>query len=724
MSDHPVYRPPAGLEKLALGPEELGALGLAFPGGWVLPISRGRLEYAWLVRQVIAATSPTAIAVEQAESLTSAVDQAIDRLPLLSVVTYADPREHGRPVYLPIEPADPLVEAIRRGHELGIPVWRIARELDPPRPPEDKLPDPLAAEELGALAYIRSVLEIAATFQLREADEHREATMVQHLAVRIARARRAGETPRVLVVCGVRHARRLVDALLAADAGEDTDLGDTLLLGSRRRDDITVHHLAESSSQDVLAEMPFLNAAYERARDERRRPQTATLSPVTSSGETTANVIDLFARRSPTSTAASAPASAPTSAPASAPASVWASAGAKELRRRVEGAGDGAGEPSDEPLLRGRIGLLYALCRGARARYAHLHGGKLRAGAIAGMLRYACRYALTENALGPDLYHLVIAGRGFVDDNFAQELWEVATRYPWQSEEPELEPLEVSLRDLHSDVRNLRFRPKLLRRRRRLRQVVKPAPKERRPGEWAERFTDDICSFQPEDLAIEGYGKLLRQHSARLISESAARSVRFTSSLGDGIDVRETLRNWHEKTIYVRLGRSVREQAGAVVVIFDDEPLTPKDPDVEPTYPWQMTWQGEGEEEGDMALYATDPFARIIGPGIGRALYGGFLLNRPAGAMFGVWSDDYFVDAKSKAEVLLLAALDHSTERIVVYVAPTPPRRKLRQIAQRLDRKIIHVPLGQLSPAGLQKVRRFHVLSGPEVRAQAPRYIR
>ena len=704
MSDHPVYRPPAAPEKLTLGPEELGELGLAFPGGWVLPISRGRLEYAWLVRQVIAATSPTAIAVEQAESLTSAVDQAIDRLPLLSVVSYADPREHGRPVYLPIEPADPLVEAIRRGHELGIPVWRIARELDPPRPPEDKLPDPLAAEEIGAHAYIRSALEIAATFQLREADEHREATMVQHLAVRIARARRAGETPRVLVVCGVRHARRLVDALLAADAGEDTDLGETLLLGGRRRDDISVHHLAESSSQDVLAEMPFLNAAYERARDERRRPPKTTPAP--SPSETTADVIDLFGRRAPTS----APSKAPTKA--------------KELRRQVEGAGDGAGEPSDEPLLRGRVGLLYALCRGARARYADLHGGKLRAGAIAGMLRYACRYALTENALGPDLYHLVIAGRGFVDDNFAQELWEVATHYPWQSEEPELEPLEVSLRDLHSDVRNLRFRPKLLRRRRRLRQVVKPAPKERRPGEWAERFTDDVCSFQPEDLAIEGYGELLRQRSARIISESAARSVRFTSSLGDGIDVRETLRNWHEKTIYVRLGRSVREQAGAVVVIFDDEPLTPKDPDAEPTYPWQMTWQGEGEEEGDMALYATDPFARIVGPGIGRALYGGFLLNRPAGTMFGVWSDDYFIEAKSKAEVLLLAALDHSTERHVVYVAPKPPRRKLRQIAQRLDRKIIHVPIGQLSPAGLQKVRRFHVLSGPEVRAQAPRYIR
>ncbi len=711
MSEEPLYLPPTGEGRLRLGTEELEALGLAFPGGWVLPVSRGRLEFAWLVREVIAATSPTAIAVEQAESLSAAVDQAIRRLPLLSVVTYPDPRAHGRPVYLPIEPADALVEAIRRGHELGLPVWRIDREVDPPPAPEDRLPDPLAAETIGASEYLRRALEIAAGFDLRDEDAHREATMAQHLAVRLARARRDGEAPRVLVVCGVRHARRLTQALVAADAGEDTTLGDTLLLGGRRRDEIAVRHLAEASSQDVLAEMPVINAAYERARGDRPRAQRGALSLVTAEGdgEAPANVINLFGGARPRETGRGDPRRA--GATGSADPAGGSSAGADD-------------EPEDEPRLRGRIALLYGLCRAARERYADLHGGSLRAGAIAGMLRYACRYALTENSLGPDLYHLVIAGRGFADDNFAQELWEVATTYPWQSAAPEIEPLEVSLRDLHSNVRNLRFRPKQLRRRRRLRQVVNPPPKERRPGEWAERFTDDICSFQPEDLAIEGYGDLLRRRSTRLLHDAATRSVRFTSTLGDGIDVRETLRNWHEKTIYVRLSRAVREQAGAIVVIFDDEPLTPTEPDMEPAYPWQMTWQGEGEEEGDMALYATDPFARIIGPGIGRALYGGFLLNRPAGTMFGVWSDDYFVDAKSKAEVLLLAALDHSSERIAVYVAPRPPRRKLKQIARRLGRKIIHIPSGQLSPAGLQKVRRFHVLSGPEVRAQAPRYIR
>ncbi len=125
-----------------------------------------------------------------------------------------------------------------------------------------------------------------------------------------------------------------------------------------------------------------------------------------------------------------------------------------------------------------------------------------------------------------------------------------------------------------------------------------------------------------------------------------------------------------------------------------------------------------------MALYATDPFARVVGPGIGKALYGGFLLTRPPGAMFGVWQDPYYSEARSKAELLLLAALDHSPERLVVYVAPAPPRQAMRQAAQRMDRKIVHVPLGQLSPVTLKRLRVFHVLSDRATRATARDYIR
>ncbi|MCA9694205.1 MAG: hypothetical protein KC636_31760, partial [Myxococcales bacterium] len=81
----PAYRPRAP-DRLTLGDEDLRALGLSCGALRVLPILHGRLEFAWLTRQVIARLRPRAIAVELPESLEAPVRKAVARLPLLSVV--------------------------------------------------------------------------------------------------------------------------------------------------------------------------------------------------------------------------------------------------------------------------------------------------------------------------------------------------------------------------------------------------------------------------------------------------------------------------------------------------------------------------------------------------------------------------------------------------------------------------------------------------------------
>jgi len=48
----------------------------------------------------------------------------------------------------------------------------------------------------------------------------------------------------------------------------------------------------------------------------------------------------------------------------------------------------------------------------------------------------------------------------------------------------------------------------------------------------------------------------------------------------------------------------------------------------------------------------------MVGPGIGRGEYGGFLMSLPARRMFDVWKDPDYTIAESKAERLLLAGLD------------------------------------------------------------------
>ena len=79
---------------------------------------------------------------------------------------------------------------------------------------------------------------------------------------------------------------------------------------------------------------------------------------------------------------------------------------------------------------------------------------------------------------------------------------------------------------------------------------------------------------------------------------------------------------------------------GALVVIFDD--------DRDDRYTYLATWQGEHQNESDMAFYATDPTAHVVGPGIGRAEYGGFLMTLPPRRMAYVWSDPDYAFAESK----------------------------------------------------------------------------
>jgi hypothetical protein len=91
--------------------------------------------------------------------------------------------------------------------------------------------------------------------------------------------------------------------------------------------------------------------------------------------------------------------------------------------------------------------------------------------------------------------------------------------------------------------------------------------------------------------------------------------------------------------------------------------------------------------------------------------------------MMDVWHDPDYRTAATSAEVLLLAALDYSIEKHVVYVAARPPRSIFKQIAARLDRRIVYIPLGSLSPHKLKQLRILHILAGKDKRETAKDYI-
>ena len=135
------------------------------------------------------------------------------------------------------------------------------------------------------------------------------------------------------------------------------------------------------------------------------------------------------------------------------------------------------------------------------------------------------------------------------------------------------------------------------------------------------------------------------------------------------------------------------------------------------------SWHGEHDQESDMAFYATDRRKMIVGPGIARCEYGGLMLSYPPRRLANVWNDPYYRAAKTKAEVLLYSAIDYCQDKHVVYVADKAPRSYFFQLAQRLGKKLVYLPIGTLSPTSLERIRVFHVLAGHRYREVAKNFI-
>jgi hypothetical protein len=359
----------------------------------------------------------------------------------------------------------------------------------------------------------------------------------------------------------------------------------------------------------------------------------------------------------------------------------------------------------------------------SEARENHLKNSKeeLSRSQVRVLHKFARNYALLSGGLVPSFYQLIVAARGAANDNFAYELWERGSEYPWQTDDPGLPVLRLSGEDIFLDEKRIRFHRRIKSFRRRLVPVPgKRKPREKVPGEWKKTFRGDfICSYPPEDVVIEGYGKHLQKRAMEIKMEESARIVPFESSMLDGIDIRQTIREWSKGKIYVKESRPLRGKVGSVVVIFDPDPAIGE----EERFPWRVTWLGEHSQESDMAFYSTPAGEVMDGPGISRCQYGGFMLTYPPMRVYDIWRDPFFDLSRNKPERLLMAAIDYSMEKNVVYVAADPPSGWCISMAAKLGKKIIYLPIGTFSPVTLKKLKEFHVLDGHHVRRYARQYI-
>lgn len=360
--------------------------------------------------------------------------------------------------------------------------------------------------------------------------------------------------------------------------------------------------------------------------------------------------------------------------------------------------------------------LILKLFKNAAKAYQKERGSPFEYYHLRNLMKYVRNYALITDKLMPNLYQILIAAKGCVDPNYAYEVWKLATDYPHLKNIDQLPQLNLKAEEVWGQSQKIKF--ELLDKGRK-QNFFQRRKKEKKPHLFLPPSPFTLCSYQPEDLSVERFGSFLQKKGVQLLSEEGARTVPFTTSLEDGIDTRETIRHYLEHKLFVKMKGKPPGNVGSVVVIFNEDNPEEKTE----KYPWKMTWLGENEQESDMALYATSIHETIVGPGISRCTYGGFLMSYPPRRMHDVWSDPDYWFCRKKSEILLAAGIDYSVDSVIVYVAKDPPRSFFKSFARRFGKKVIYIPIGQLSPITLEKIRIFHVLDGYDKREIAGEYI-
>ncbi|MDX1971492.1 MAG: hypothetical protein SFY68_03065 [Candidatus Sumerlaeia bacterium] len=332
---------------------------------------------------------------------------------------------------------------------------------------------------------------------------------------------------------------------------------------------------------------------------------------------------------------------------------------------------------------------------------------------------------LVRGKLRPGLVEWMEAAKGCLDDDFAAILLDHLLHYP---------PCGVDERGLDERARSKSFyhregelvfkveplypRPPLstisfhFKRRR----VASAQQKE----QWKDEFwllgDGGICTWPPESIREENFFELIRQKSLQQITEDHRQVEEFRSSIQDGLDLRETIRNWHQKKVYVKKERRPPGQVGAVVVIWEDKFLSD-------FTQWMVTLYSENEKESDIAFCATPMGEEIVGPQISLSYYHCILSIFPAQSIPNVWDSTMLREWGTCGRLLIAAGVLLSQEKFITVVAPQPPDSELRQFAKLHGKGLLYLPIQSFGSATRKSMRRFHVLSSRNARLWGGDYI-
>jgi hypothetical protein len=332
-------------------------------------------------------------------------------------------------------------------------------------------------------------------------------------------------------------------------------------------------------------------------------------------------------------------------------------------------------------------------------------------------LTFLRNLTVMSGQLIPSLPDIIDAARGVGGNTFALRILKSARYYPFISFESEavkvgINRIVIPGADEPCDAVNL-FRDIDLQ----WRTIsIRPDPSLLQKRKYRFGWNPySMCSHVPEDIKIEQFNSYIRRKSQKMLVEDYVKTEKFATSVKDGIDIRETLRNWSTGSIYVKEIPPSRGKIDSVVIIFDQ--------DHDEQYVHNTTWYAEHGDESTLTFYATSALENMIGPGIARCHYGGLSLLFPPRHIpdiFQITEGASFPDLASR---LVYGAILFSSEKVISYIAARKPGTFLRNLASKHKKHLLWIPLNTFSSETISKIRRFHILNGKIVRNWAQRFI-
>ncbi|MCO8124452.1 hypothetical protein NHH03_22120 [Stieleria sp. TO1_6] len=655
--------------KPQFNPPELLRLGDSIA---VLPVIHGSGQFALTVRRWMLEQDFDCVAVPLPESFRECTEAAILDLPRPSIVIQKPGQRFPRPnfepsfrpfdlndegeqdldvepaSYVPIDPCQPVIMAIRAAMGEHIPRAYVDLETDPFLPFSSVMPDPFALRQVSPERFAAAVLP-----SLPRPPDRQSRSRIIHMASRLAELETRYD--RILYVTSILHWPWIREAYTQSFSPQAAARSESAVpTDLPQHDDVQAPQRFSVDPRTLMflfGELPFITALYERARSELEDDEDLQLD------------------------------------------------GVKEL------------------LIAARTSYLAELKQFAR-RITPLHLSKC--------LQYIRNLSLMSRRMTPDLITIVTAAQQIMGDQYALHVAQLANQYSYANvPEDDWEPTELSEiklgidqarlpdDDVISTVNRLPGPPISWRT-----LQLKRKPSSPDTSRWKYQWNPYTqCSYPPEDERIENFRTRVFDRARAIIGNDLARTEKFTTSVKDGIDIRDTLRHWYDKQIYVKVIPPSRGTLDACVMLFD----SPSDPR---NYPWRTTWFAEHKDESTLAFYATNFADEMVGPGIGLSRYGGAMFLYPPVMIPDIWSDPRLDYTETLEERLIAAACMHAGGRQVALLSALPPGGGWRKLARHHRKTLVHVPLSSFSDEQVQQLRMVHVLNGREVRSYAEEFIR